>query len=239
MIGFAPIRRLPHLSSKRMTMTAPCKYSKRGFSLIELLAVMAVIAVMTALLAPSISGFSSTAGRRGAVNSLMNAFEQARAAALESGCNVYVLMRRNKTMGGQDAFIVFRQRSDDMADSVNTAYIQISPWKKLPSGILFYPASGSLTSTGDFGSLPSDLKTTGVIPGSVPTDEIFGIGFNGRGQVIFPSVSASGLSLFLAEAIRNGSSTTAKGASLNITERLSFRRYTGRAQLDFAAPPSA
>lgn len=208
--------------------------SAQGFSLVELLAVMAIMSVMMALVVPSISGFSSTASRRGSVNVLMNAFEQARAEALQRSANIFVVMRREPD-ATQDSFIVVRDdRSADLPVG-SPKFVPLSRWQKLSKGVLFFQAPGSLTVTG--ATLPQDLDKS--LPGSVPASELFAIAFNKHGQVSFPS-SGSGLSLFLAEAIRSGSPTaTSKGASLSITERLSFRRYTGRAQLDFTAPPQA
>jgi len=213
------------------------KYRAPGFSLVELLVVIAVISIMFALLMPAVSGFSSTAGRRGAINSLMNAFEEARVAAVENGTDVYVLMKRSKDPNSQDAFLIARTASQDMGDATTTP-TYLTAWKKLPSGIHFYPASVSLTTTG--ASLPASL--TSSLPGQNQSgDNVFGIGFNKHGQVIFPAISGnSDLILLISESIRSLSNTDqAKGASLAVTERLSFRRYTGRAQLDFAAPPSS
>jgi len=196
---------------------------------------MALMSVMIAMMMPLLSGFTGTAGRRGAVNSLMNTFEQARVAALEAGSKVYVVMRRNPNIGEQDAFIIVRERSESLGEPSASPYIVLTRWQKLPRGILFFQAASSLTQTGT--GLPSDLL--GAIPGGAPTSELFGLGFNRNGQVSFPSSGA--LSLFLAEGTRRDSTTTASAsaASATITERLSLRRYTGRAQLDYTAPPSS
>jgi prepilin-type N-terminal cleavage/methylation domain-containing protein len=208
--------------------------SAQGFSLIEILAVMAIMSIMLAMMVPSISGFSSSAGRRGSVNVLMNAFEQARTEALEKSANIFVVMRREPN-ATQDAFIVVRDdRSADLPAGA-PKFVVLSRWQKLSKGVLFFQAPGSLTATG--AALPQELAAS--LPGSVPESELFAVAFNKHGQVGFPS-SGSGLSLYLAEAQREGSTTAkAKGASLAITERLTFRRYTGRAQLDYTAPPQA
>ena len=203
-----------------------------GFSLIELLAVIAIMSVLMALAAPTISGFSSTAGRRGSVNVLMNGFEQARAEALEKSANILVVMRRDPK-GVQDSFMVVRD--DRSADRPPGApeFVPLSRWQKLSQSVLFYQAPGSLIISGAVTALPSLASS---LPGSVSAGELFAVGFNKHGQVSFPS-GGSDLYVYLAEAHRNGTTTaSAKGASMNITERLSFRRYTGRAQLDFAAP---
>lgn len=210
------------------------KYTYKGFSVIELLAVMAVLCIMMTLLLPAISGFGSAMGRRGAVNVLMNAFEQARMAALESGTRVFVVMRRNQASGEQDSFCVMRERSEAMGDASGAPYIPLTRWQKLPKSIFFFQAPGSLTATG--GALGTDLIAT--LPGAtVPAAELFAIAFNRSGQVSFPT-GVSNLNLYLAEATRVNGDTKARGASTSITERLSFRRYTGRAQLDYTAPQS-
>lgn len=203
--------------------------------MVEVIAVTAIISIMMALMIPAISGFSSTAGRHGAVNVLMNAFEQARVAALESGGEVYVVMRRNPGLGEQDAFILVNRTLDASGQS---QYRTVSRWEKLPKGVLYYQTSASLTAAGS----ALDSALVDAIPGNIPAAQLFGISFNQHGRVNFP---ASGdLFLMLAEAVRPGGlNAAAKGASgsggqLNITERLSFRRFTGRVQLDYSAPAS-
>ncbi len=199
--------------------------------MVELMLVVAVIVIMMSLLMPAISAFGGSAGRRGAVNSLMNTFEQARASALETGSKVYVVMRRNSTVGEGDSYLIARERSDALGDDPAKSYIPLSPWKKMPKGILFHPAPGSLVYSGN--PLPAALISS--LPGSVPSSELYGMAFNRTGAVAFNT--GAGLTLLLAEATQAGSSVKAKAASTTITERLSFRRYTGRAQLDFTAPP--
>lgn len=216
-----------------------CKHmgqGNKGFSLLEMVAVMAVIAIMTAMVVPAISGFSSTAGRRGAVNMLMNGFEQARAAALENSSTVYVVMRRSSEFGGQDAFMVLRDdRGPDLPTGASP-YFPLTNWKKLPTGVLFYKASGTITDGAPADDLVDAVRKNVSAADMKP--QLFVIGFNRHGQVIS---SANNLWLYLAESVRNGSGSGAKEtlrtASLTVTEKLSFRRYTGRPQLDFSLPP--
>lgn len=214
--------------------TRNAKSVPRGFSLLEILAVMAIISILMALMVPAISAFSSTTGRHGAVNVLMNAFEHARVAALEKGSDVFVVMRRNPGVGEQDALIMVSRTQDS---SGNFQYTPLTRWEKLPKGVLYYQINSSLTGSG--ATLDSALVS--ALPGNVPSAQLFGIGFNRNGRVHFP-VSGD-LFLMLAEGTRStGLNAVAKGASgsgqLNITERLSFRRFTGRVQLDYSAPAS-
>lgn len=205
---------------------------RRGFSLVELLAVLAVVTILMALMIPSFSGITGTAARRGSINILMNAFEQARTEALEKSARILVVMRREDG-AAQDSFIVVRDdRSADRAPG-SPEFVPLSRWQKLARGVLFFQAAGSLIGSGSVAAVPGLADS---LPGSVPAGELFAIGFNKHGQVAFPS-QGSDLFLLIAEAQRPGNSQpdVARGGSLAITERLSFRRYTGRAQLDFSA----
>ncbi|HVJ56933.1 MAG TPA: hypothetical protein VM574_03775, partial [Terrimicrobiaceae bacterium] len=95
-----------------------CRHAtcQTGASLLELLSVSALIVVMAGLLHSSIGSFSSSVGRRGAVNILMNAIEYARVVALESGQTVHVGFA-DKEFPVEEmrykAFLVFRETSDE------------------------------------------------------------------------------------------------------------------------------
>lgn len=208
-----------------------CKYSQRGFSLIEMVTVMAVVVIIMSLLVPTISNFTNTFGRRGGVTILMNTLEQARVAALESGRDVYVVFCR-KAVPEQDSMIVLRE-----PESGTGPYEQLSGWIKLPQHIiLFDPPSG-----------PSSILDAGVgtfvrgnSPVNIPSDANLPAGkglvamkFNGSGQISFPS--SGKLWLHIAEGVRDNTGAEARmtASRLNLPfEIVSLSKYTGRAQLD-------
>lgn len=212
---------------------------RRAFSLVELLAVVALIIVMVAMLAPTIGGFTSTYGRRAAVNGLMNAFEQARVTALESGAETFVIMR-SAPYPQQDAFIVMRRRGDLDGPSTNpAALIQMSRWQQLPRGVLFPKFANTISTDGAL----QDATFSSSLPGTPPLNELFAVGFNARGQISFPPPNQGDLHLYLGEYVRESAdgSTVGKGASAvgNITERLVFARYTGRVFADVKTQPGS
>lgn len=215
----------------------------RGFSLLELLVVVAIMAVMMSLLLPAISGFSSTAGRRGAVNILMNTFEQARVAALESGQTVYV--------GFADAdfpvedmryagFIVFRDATDEEKASGKT-YLVLKKWTKLPKTIAFKRVNSSLipesAGTLQFASLKNELSTAF----SAWNEKMHYISFNSSGAIDEPS---GNLRVFLYEGYFAGGqdnftcNKNVQESPSGLFEQISLSRYTGRAQLDITATGS-
>ena len=85
-----------------------------GFSLLEVLCVTAIISILVALAGPSLSGFTSPLGRKGAVTIVMNTLEQARVSAIETGEEVVVLFwKKNGTLATnpdeQDSMVILRK----------------------------------------------------------------------------------------------------------------------------------
>jgi len=112
-----------------------------GFSVIELLVVVAIVALIAALSFSGTSGFLSPAGRLGATNMLLSAFEHARIAALESGQTVYV--------GFADldfpvaamryaSFLIFRETSDDERAAGSGNYFVLKRWTPLPRNVALH-----------------------------------------------------------------------------------------------------
>ena len=206
--------------------------AQAGFSLIELLSVSAIMALMAALLYSALSGFSSSAGRRGAVNILLNTLEHSRIAALESGQTVYVGFA-DGDFPDEDmryaSFLVFRETSDDERASGAGKYVVLKKWTKLPRNVAFkrvasslIPDSGGQTFPGLNAALPAGQR-----------DETFpSLAFNGSGAV---DGGSNPIQLFLYEGYYTDQQDiqTRKGGDL--FEKISLSRYTGRAQLDVTA----
>jgi len=215
------------LSMSRSTQTR--LRQRKGFSLIEIMVVISIMAVMTSLLLPAVGGFSSTAGRRGAVNIVMNTFEQARVAALESGQTVYVGFA-DGDFPVEDmrysAFIVFRDATDE-EKSAGKTFVVLKNWTRLPKNVAFKQIASSLVGSGavvrDFTGLSNEL-------GAGKRDERFPfVAFNSSGAIDEP---ASNLHVFLYEGYyAEGRENPVRNAN-NLFEKISLSRYTGRAQLD-------
>jgi prepilin-type N-terminal cleavage/methylation domain-containing protein len=211
--------------------------ARRAFSLLELLAVMAIIAILLGLLTPAISAMTSTAGRKGAVNILMNTFEQARVAALESGRNVYVVLWR-RIYPEQDAIMVLR---DPDPAGTNTDYEQLTRWIKLPKGVLLHTVGNDnilvdklALPQGDSGFDQSKSPVLSKL--SLQSGEnLHVLAFNAHGGVAFPA-SPTKLMLIVSEGVRGSGGTEAlisnhKEAAGGF-EIISLRRYTGRPSLE-------
>ena len=219
-----------------------------GFSLLEMLVVVAIMAVMMSLLLPSIAGFSSTAGRRGAVNILMNTFEQARVAALESGQTVYVGFA-DADFPVEDmkyaAFIVFREATDEeKSANANRKFVVLKKWTRLPKNISFKRVDSSLvpkttasSTIPDIDKLKNELGSAfSAWTGNCPV-----VAFNSSGAVAQP---ASNLRIYLYEGYYAGGNDNftrnknIQESPSGLFEQISLSRYTGRVQLDITATGS-
>lgn len=219
-----------------------------GFSLVELILVVAVIVLMMSLLLPAVSGFTSTSGRRGAVNILMNTFEQARVAALESGQNVYVGFANDSLPDDKKdmyyaAFIVFREATDEEKLAAGkkvdeTIYIILKKWTRLPKNIAFKRADNTLVPENagvagigvDISALNRSLSSGFQISRDLP-----GVVFNNSGSI---QNGEDPLQFFLYEGYFNADQDNYTRDANKLFEKITFSRYTGRSQLDVSALPT-
>ncbi|MEX1118157.1 MAG: hypothetical protein WEB60_05115 [Terrimicrobiaceae bacterium] len=204
--------------------------------MIELLVVVAMVVLMMSLLLPALSGWGSSAGRRGAVTMVMNTLEQARVAALESGQTVYVGFADEDfpTLDMQySAFLVFRDATEEEKAAGGPNYVILKKWTRLPKNISFKRVANSMvpqtTASTQFSGLGSSL------PAALSDERFPHVAFTSSG-----SVQGGGLvpPLFIYEGyFANGQDNFTRNAaeqssSAGLFEKITISRYTGRVQLD-------
>ena len=184
---------------------------------------------MAGLLYSSIGRFSSSAGRRGAVNILMNAFEHARIAALESGQTVHVgFADKDFPLEGMryKAFLVFRETSDEERAGGAKDYLVLKKWTKLPGNVALKRMADSVVP--EFGG-QTFAGLNEVLPDS-QSDETFPcVSFNSSGAV---SSSSNRIELFLYEGYCSGDRDIQTRTTGELFEKISLSRYTGRAEFN-------
>jgi prepilin-type N-terminal cleavage/methylation domain-containing protein len=211
-----------------------CKIRKNGgFSLLELLTVVAIICILVALLVPSVAAFTSTGGRKGAVTLVMTTLEQARVSAIETGREVVVVFwKKNGTDGSQpdeqDAMLIIRKNDAE-------AWEPITRWIKLPRGVLFHGEDAESKILYDASGLEAVCDTSvDSLPGKPSKNTLGAVHFSPTGAVQLPSTS-NGLRIALTEGQRGPDGTLVVNKQKDGGhEVISLARYTGRVTLDIS-----
>jgi prepilin-type N-terminal cleavage/methylation domain-containing protein len=132
---------------------APPRQPKRGrppgFSLVEMLVVIALLAILMGLMVPAINGLIGISGPRGGVNAVAAAIDNAKLAAMESGVNTYLAFPTSSA-NTENAFshmIIFRQQTaeeqglnpdaDPDQQGGQLSVVPLSRWIALPEGVFF------------------------------------------------------------------------------------------------------
>jgi len=176
---------------------------RKGFSLLELLAVLGLLGLLTALSFPAWRTFLDSGARRTGEALVMEALEHARGEAISSGREVWLVLRHDgeKT---RDAFRIVAR------SGVET--VSLGGWTPLPAGITFHTGSHAIP---DARPPRGILETAGNPPGG---NESFGaMMFLRSGSIGWPKPGECSLCIPLD--------------SKNGTRVVSLSRGTGRASI--------
>lgn len=125
----------------------------RGFTLVELLAVIAIIGVMIAVLVPSFAGLGRGAKMTTAVSQLRTTIALARQNAITRRETTYVVFPSNNNSLYSDTNQVARAFRSYNVYGVRSKYLR--EWVNLPEGIVFVPRN-------DWGPKSGDLDTKNI-----------------------------------------------------------------------------
>ena len=203
----------------------------RAFSLVELLAVVGIIAMLSVAAVPVMRGLGGSQSSRATAQILVSALEQARTAAILSGTNAYLVLpdAQTTTMNATNrlrTYAILRPTVDQDANSrddfqTNVAapgWVLLSKWERLPGDLLF---SSNLLAT----ALTNRITPTGVpFPANASASALPAIGFTPGGGLVDPSGTA-GLLFASSAKVTNGIAAVAD--RIEISEYSGRVRYTG------------
>jgi prepilin-type N-terminal cleavage/methylation domain-containing protein len=196
-----------------------------AFTLTEMLVVVALVAVLTALVAPSLQGLFGVVGRRGGANTLSAALDQARLAAVENGVPAFVLFPTGTGISNDLAWssvIVMRALRDGEAGA---GPVPLTRWLRLPDGVYVEPTSLSSAvnlTTNLSGVLPK-LKNISVSGGR-------GFSFDRFGRLSGAAATAAPPELRVGEGVVTGDSLTFRPSAEDYYA-LSIQPLTGRVKV--------
>jgi prepilin-type N-terminal cleavage/methylation domain-containing protein len=219
-----------HLSTFHLSLSTPRGCRAQAFSLVELLAVVGIIAILSVAAVPVMRGLGGSQSSRATASILVSALEQARTAAILSGTNAYLALpdAQTTTMSSTNrlrTYAVIRQTVDQdepgqplygyddfQTNVVAPGWVLLSKWERLPGDLLF--SSNRLT------ALTNRITPTNApFPGGSNASAMPAIGFTPGGALVDPS-GTNGLLFASSNKISNGVATVA--------DRIDISFYSGR-----------
>src|SRR5438552_6196823 len=238
----SPFRRRSGCSSTDHRSPITHHAIRAGFTLLELLIVLGIIAMMLVALVPAVTSLSKSGGRRAARDSLLGGIEQARAEAIKSGQATYVVFPMFSN-GMQSTLDRYNYKSyaifEDNAASPGSVK-QVTPWKPLPTGVaLRATGTAALANLADPVSL-NPAPTFGFTADTGTTPAFRCLKFNSNGEVEAPATNVL-LGVFEGYVSNGIEVATTKDGSGNpsAVEYIAVAQFTGRAEpADAVATPA-
>jgi prepilin-type N-terminal cleavage/methylation domain len=235
---------IENLTSDLRLLTSAERGRSRGFTLLELIIAMSIIAIALAALVPAVTSLSKSGGRRAARDTLLGGIEQARAEAIKSGQATYIVFP-TFTSGTQSTLDRYNYRSyaifkDEPIPGNPGNVKQLTDWKSFPTGVALRKAYTINGVNYGLDYLQDPAALTPAVTFNFPPDASAApfrcIKFNSNGELQAPVFTPTRPVYFgvFEGFVNNGIevATGPKDGSGNpyATEYLMVSQFTGRAE---------
>lgn len=175
---------------------------QRAWTLIEIAAVLAIVATTLTVALPAVCGLLQASGRRGAIDEVVAMLDRARMCAIAENRPVSFVVADSSVAVADRRFraaAIFQDNADPAQPPV-----MITPWRLLPTGVWFLATPSSLFDA------PPELYPDGstVVSFPVPNEGnlvLPHLKFSPTGSVLYPgNASCAGLALVAGASGRNG-----------------------------------
>ena len=203
--------------------------NSRGFSLVELMAVVGIMALLAVVGVPALKGLTGSGGRKQALAQLLGAIEVARNTAIRTGTNAAVIFPDSSFANN-----AFKYRSMAVVawnpTNASQPATMVGPWIVFPQGISFFPKSIVNTNL-PLATNVSLRIISATVQGTYPA-----IIFQPDGALAEDAapIPTNGVAFF--EGTVSGTTTNMTSRMTNF-ETVRLTRYTGRAFPTLAPPP--
>jgi prepilin-type N-terminal cleavage/methylation domain-containing protein len=210
-----------------------------GFTLIEMLVVMAMIVILLSAVVPVVTSLSKANGRKAAMANLLGGIEQARAEAINTSQATYVVFPTFGAGTAQSILDRYNYKSyaifEDNAANPGSVK-QVTAWKALPTGVALR-ADGSAA----LRNLPAPpITLPAFAPDSSASPTYYCFKFNSNGEIEAPATNVL-LGVFEGYVSNGTEVATTKDGSGNpaAVEYIAVSQFTGRAEpADAVATPT-